>query len=160
MKTSMLLSIMMLMVIAFYGQGKSHKHMSNEAKILSVLEKYIIANETQNINLIEEIWATDEPILAFGTEAGECIEGWEELRNVYHRQFNTFSETYISARDQQININETGNAAWVSQILNYNFTLNGISRKYEGIRFTGVLIKKGNQWRLVQIHLSLPYYMR
>ncbi len=159
MKTSTLLLVMLLMGTFLYGQGKSPKFKQDEVKILSVLEKYIIANETQNIDLIEEIWAIDEPILAFGTEVGEKIEGWEELRSVYLRQFNNFSETYISARDQKININDTGNSAWFSQILNYNFTLEGISRKYEGIRFTGVLIKKGEQWRLVQIHLSLPYDM-
>ncbi|MDP2424006.1 MAG: nuclear transport factor 2 family protein [Bacteroidales bacterium] len=156
MKKLFTIALLLLLGSVLVAQESQKKRNEEEIKILLVLEKYIIANETQNLQLIEEIWATDEPIVAFGTDAGEKILGWEDLRNAYRRQFNSFKDTYISARNQTIRINETCTTAWFSQILNYNFLLEGVAKKYEGIRFTGVLVKKDGQWKLVQIHLSMP----
>ncbi len=152
----LLLILLFLAGSIMTAQNYTKKNNGEETKILLVLEKYILASETQNLQLIEEIWATDEPIVVFGTDAGEKILGWPDLKNAYRRQFNSFKDTYISARDQIVNINETGNTAWVSQILNYNFLLEGVSKKFEGVRFTGVMVKKSGQWKLVQLHLSLP----
>lgn len=152
-----LLTIALLLTgTVLFAQDNNKKRNEEEAKVLLVLEKYIIASETQNLQLIEDIFATDEPIVVFGTEAGEKILGWPDLKNAYRRQFNSFKDTYISARDQIVRINETGNTAWVSQMLNYNFLLEGVSKKFEGVRFTGVMIKKNGQWKLVQLHLSMP----
>ncbi|MBE0661229.1 MAG: nuclear transport factor 2 family protein [Bacteroidales bacterium] len=127
------------------------------AKINEVLDKYIIANETQNIRLIEEIWAIDEDIEAFGTAAGERIKGWEEIRKVFIHQFNTFTDTYISARNRSVHIDDSGAFAWVSQMLNYNYLLEGVQRKYEGVRHTVVLKKINGEWKMLQMHLSLPH---
>jgi ketosteroid isomerase-like protein len=116
-----------------------------------------VANETQNIKLMEEVWAIDEDIEAFGTAAGERLRGWDAIRKVFIHQFNTFTDTYISERDQIVNIDETGNVAWFSQMVNYNFLLEGTPKKYEGVRFTGVMKKKSGHWKLVQIHMSMPH---
>lgn len=148
-----LISIFMIPILAF---SQSAQQSSEVAKIRLVLEKYIRASETQDLELMESIWVNDESVVAFGTDVGERLQGWDELKKVYRRQFSTFRETYISARDQMIRLNDSGNTAWFSQILNYNFVLEGIAKKYEGIRFTGVMVKKGDHWKLVQIHLSLP----
>ncbi len=156
MKRLIHIAIFLSLCNLLYAQSPKAKRSEDEKNILNVLEKYIQANETQNLPLMEDIWAIDEPIMAFGTDAGEKIVGWHDLSQAYRRQFNTFKDTYISARDQTISINETSNTAWTSQILNYNFLLEGVAKKYEGIRFTGTLIKKGGEWKLVQMHLSLP----
>lgn len=157
MKKFIILIGMSLCFGLLMAQADQQTLKAEKAKILEVLEKYIVANETQNIKLMEDIWATDEDIEAFGTAAGERLRGWEAISKVFVRQFNTFTDTYISARDQIVNIDDTGNVAWFSQIINYNFLLEGVQRKYEGVRYTGVMKKKNGHWKLVQIHLSLPY---
>jgi len=130
---------------------------NDKEKILEVLDKYIIANETQNIKLMEEIWAINLDIEAFGTAAGERLRGWDAIRKVFVHQFNTFTDTFISARDQIVNIDESGKIAWFSQIINYNYLLEGVQKTHEGIRYTGVMKKIDDEWKLVQIHLSLPH---
>lgn len=157
MKKFIILIGMSLCFGLLMAQSEQQSLKAEKAKILEVLEKYIVANETQNIKLMEDIWATDEDIEAFGTAAGERLRGWEEIRRVFVRQFNTFTDTYISARDQIINVDEAANVAWFSQMMNYNFLLEGEQRKYEGVRYTGVMKKKNGQWKLVQIHLSMPH---
>jgi ketosteroid isomerase-like protein len=157
MKKHLTLIILLLCSTMVFAQLSEKEIREEKSKILDVLDKYITANETQNIRLMEEVWAIDEDIEAFGTAAGERLRGWSDIRRVFIHQFNTFTDTYISARDQIVNIDETGSVAWFSQMINYNYLLEGVHRKHEGVRYTGVMKKKNGQWKLVQIHLSLPH---
>jgi ketosteroid isomerase-like protein len=154
-----LLSVIYLLACCsfIYAQAEEKHHKEDMAKINDVLDKYLTANATQNIKHIEEIWAIDEDIEAFGTAAGERLRGWDDIRKAFIRQFNTFTDTYISARDRSIHIDESGKFAWVSQMLNYNFLLEGQQIRNEGVRYTAVLKKINGQWKMVQIHLSLPH---
>ena len=121
-----------------------------------VLEKYVIANERQDIGLVKEIWANSPDIVVFGTSGDDKFVGWSEIQDVMQRQFNTFKETYISVRDQVVNVSETGKTAWFSEIINYNYIYQGEPRQYEGLRFTGVLEKINDNWYIVQSHMSVP----
>jgi hypothetical protein len=125
-------------------------------KVTLVLEKYVIANEDQNLNLIKEVWASKPDIVVFGTNSDETIIGWEAIKNALQNQFKSIEDTYISVRDQRININETVNTAWFSEIVNYNYIYKGKPVKYEGLRFTGVLEKINGDWLIVQSHMSIP----
>jgi ketosteroid isomerase-like protein len=127
-----------------------------KAAIEFVLEKYVTANESQDMEIIKDIWCPSDRIVSFGTESGEKLIGIEAIRKAVQKQFNTFTDTYISKRDQIIEINETGNTAWFSEIINYNFILEGTPYSYEGLRYTGVLVKKDGKWKLVQTHMSVP----
>lgn len=124
--------------------------------IEDVLEKYIIANENQNFDLIEKIWATDDDIVLYGTNSDEKLIGFTNIRNAIQDQFNKIENTYITASDQYIKINECGNTAWFAESLDYNFMYGETAHSYGDMRFTGVLVKVDGQWRFVQAHLSLP----
>ena len=124
--------------------------------IEEVLESYIIANESQDFGLIEKIWAPNTDIILYGTDSHERLMGWTNIRNAIKSQFNLIEETYISASDQYIKISDDGKTAWFAETLNYNFVYNGEARSYEGLRFTGVVVKMDDHWRFVQAHLSLP----
>ncbi len=121
-----------------------------------VLEKYALANENQDLNMIEEIWCPSDSIVSIGTESGEILQGFSSIKSAVEKQFQAFSKTYISYSDQLINISKDGNTAWFSEIVNYNFILNEKAMSYEGLRYTGVLVKKDGKWKLVQTHISVP----
>ena len=125
-------------------------------KVSLVLEKYVIANEDQNLNLVKEVWASKPDIVVFGTNSDETIIGWEAIREALNKQFKNIESTYISVRDQRIGINETGNTAWFSEFVNYNYIYHDKPVKYEGLRFTGVLEKINGEWLIVQSHMSIP----
>ncbi|MBI9035164.1 MAG: nuclear transport factor 2 family protein [Bacteroidales bacterium] len=129
-------------------------------KVELVLERYIIANETKDIDLVHQVWAPDKDIVVFGTESNEKLIGWEAIKRVVERQFDNFEDVYISASDQVIKVNCHGNAAWFSEILDYNYTFNEKAYAFEGIRFTGVMEKQGEDWLIVQSHLSVPFVPR
>jgi len=125
-------------------------------KVALVLEKYVLANEKQDIDLVHEIWASSSDIVVIGTNSDEKIIGWEAIKGVLQRQFDSFEDTYISVHDQVIEMNETGNTAWFSEILNYNYIYQGDAVQYEGLRFTGVLERSNGEWFIVQSHMSIP----
>jgi hypothetical protein len=122
----------------------------------TVLEQYIIANEKQDFNLIQQIWSPDSDIILYGTDTDDRLVGWINIKNAIKEQFSQISDTYISVTDQYIKVNCTGNTAWFAETLNYNFIYKEQARKYEGMRFTGVLEKLDGKWMLVQGHLSVP----
>lgn len=127
--------------------------------IENVLEQYIIANEKQDLDLIQQIWSPETDIILYGTNSDEKLIGFTNIRNAFKEQFRQIKETYISASDQYIQVNECGNTAWFAETLNYNFMYNGEAHSYEGMRFTGVLVKLDGKWRFVQAHLSLPAHI-
>ncbi|MCF8308403.1 MAG: nuclear transport factor 2 family protein [Bacteroidales bacterium] len=151
----------LLMIIAIF-MAQSCRESCDKEKAVSdvqvVLEKYVIANENHNIDLLKDVWAQDDDIVIFGTESDEKLIGWKQVKNTFLRQFDAFDETYISVTDQNIKINCNGKTAWFSEILNYNYTTTeGKSKSFEGIRFTGVLEKRDGKWLIVQSHMSIPY---
>ena len=128
-----------------------------KSKIEIVLEKYVIANETQDMDLVHRVWAPQDDIVVFGTAGDEKLIGWEKISETLQKQFNLFEDTYISVSDQIITVNETGNTAWFSEVINYNFIYKGKPLSYEGVRFTGVLSKIEGEWHIVQSHMSVPH---
>ena len=125
-------------------------------QIKTVLEQYVIANQEQDFEIIEKIWAADENIIMIGTDSDERLVGWKMIEKAIKHQFKSFQETYITVSDQIIRINETGNTASFSELLAYNFIYKEEAKSFEGMRFTGVLEKIDGNWLLVQGHLSIP----
>ncbi len=129
-------------------------------KVENVLEKYVIAIENEDYLMIENLWDKGDSTMLLGTDSHERLMGWKSIRNAYRNQFNLLSDTYISVQDQYIRINCSANTAWFSQRMNYNFIYDSIAHSFEGIRFTGVLVKnEDNAWKMVQGHLSVPAHI-
>jgi len=156
MKKLVLLLVPVFLVISACQERECVDLNKEKEDIELVLEKYVIANEDQKIELAEEIWADDEDIVAFGTNSNEKLVGWKAIKNIIQKQFDTFSNTFISVDDQKVNINKSGNTAWFSALVNYNFIYDSIPLSYEGVRFTGVLEKREGKWVIVQSHMSIP----
>lgn len=159
--------ILLLAVLGFFAVSCTEYNKEKEEDVVIdlelekknvelVLEKYVIANETQEIGLVKEIWAPNEDIVIFGTDSDEKLIGWEQIKDALQKQFDTFEDTYISVRDQVVKVNNSGNVAWFSEVINYNYIYKGEAQSYEGIRFTGVLEKINGNWYIVQSHMSIP----
>lgn len=125
-------------------------------KVEIVLERYVIASEKQDLDLVQKVWAPDSDIVVFGTEGTERLTGWSQIQEAFRNQFEQLEQPYLSVRDQVININATGTTAWFSEVISYSFIRGNKSYNLEGVRFTGVLEKRDSTWYIVQSHLSLP----
>ena len=160
MKKSLLLLSAFIVFISCTNQNKNPSAVvdldQEKEKVALVLEKYVIANEKQDIEMVHDIWAPEPDIVVFGTNSDEKLIGWEAIKTALQRQFDSFQETYISIHDQIIKVDESGTVAWFSEIVNYNYIYQGENMQFEGLRFTGVLKKFGDDWLIVQSHMSIP----
>ena len=146
-------------ILLLLSCNNQHSKIDRAAEIIAiedVLESYVLANENQDFDLIQKIWAPDSDIISYGTDSDERLMGWTNIRNAIKKQFSSIEDTYISASNQFIKLNECGTTAWFAETLDYNFVYNGEARVYKGLRFTGVLVKTDDHWHFVQAHLSLP----
>lgn len=157
MKKIMTLLAIVLLVVSCKECPNELSIKTEKAAIEDLLEQYVIAIENEDLLKVENSWSASDSILMFGTDSDEKLLGWEKIRKAYLNQFNLISDTYISVNDQFIRINCTGNTAWFSQSMNYNFMYDSIAHSFDGIRFSGVCDKdEDGNWRLVQGHLSVP----
>lgn len=152
----LVVSSIFLLAVSCTNQTKKVDRAAELVAIEEVLEAYVLANENQDFNLAENIWAPDSDIILYGTDSDERLMGWTNIRAAIKTQFSHIEETYISVSNQFIKLSEDGNTAWFAETLNYNFVYNGEARSYRGMRFTGVLVKIEGHWRFAQAHLSLP----
>lgn len=72
------------------------------------------------------------------------------------KQFEAFSDSKISVSNQVINVNSSGQVAWFSEVMDWSMQTQGQQVDLKGLRLTGVLEKRKNQWLLVQMHFSVP----
>lgn len=151
-----LIIVAMLALMSACAQVKVKSKAAEITSIENVLEQYVLANENQDFDLFQKIWAPDADIILFGTDSDERLMGWVNIKNAVKEQYQTIEETYISVSDQFIKLSEDGSTAWFAEIINYNFVYQGEAKSYEGLRFTGVLEKMDGEWKFVQAHLSLP----
>jgi ketosteroid isomerase-like protein len=155
--TSFLFVLVSALILSSCSNCNEELNLIDETEAIeNVLEKYIIANEKQNFELIEEIWAPNPDIILYGTDSDERLMGWTNIKAAVKDQFSQITDTYISASDQFIKLNCTGNTAWFAETLNYNFVYKGEAKSYSGLRFTGVMEKMNGEWKIVQAHLSVP----
>ncbi len=158
MKNYLFFTLIALMMIGFSGCKEKVNKSEEIAKIRLVLDNHVIANETKNIDLIENIWAKRDDVIIFGTASDEKLVGWNEIKDTFEKQFKMFEQAYLSISDQSISVGDYGKTAWFSQKMDYNYTtVDGDAKRFEGVRFTGVLEKIDDQWFIVQSHLSIPY---
>ena len=131
---------------------------SAELKAISnLLEQYITANENEDLSLVEDIWAPDADIILIGTTKGSFLMGWNNILNAFKKQYDELDNIYITASEQYVKLNRSGNTAWFAEILDYNYMKDGKAKSLKGIRFTGVVQKcDDGKWRFVQTHLSIP----
>jgi len=122
-------------------------------KVVDQLEQFL---ETEDMELFSKIMAHDPDMVNFGTDAAERFVGWESLKELMQKQNASYENTKITVKDQVITVNTYGNAAWFSEVADWDLVAQGQPIKLQGSRFTGVLEKRNGDWVIVQFHASIP----
>ncbi|MDP3444460.1 MAG: hypothetical protein Q8T08_16500, partial [Ignavibacteria bacterium] len=94
---NLLFTIVLLLVFASCTNKKTETTKADEiVKIENLLEKYMIAIENEDYQMIENIWYPGDSSMLLGTDSKDRLMGWENIRQAYRKQFNVISDTYIS----------------------------------------------------------------
>ena len=142
-------------ILAISGCAEKVDIEAEKARVQSVLEQWVQADETEDMEMVSKIFAHDTDMVTFGTNAAERWVGWEALKEAYQKLLESIEDIDISARDQVIKVHDSGKVAWFSLIEDLNFVAQGESVNME-MRVTGVLEKRDGNWVIVQAHFSVP----
>jgi ketosteroid isomerase-like protein len=147
------------LVVAFLVLGACTQKVDIEAekaKVKIVFDQLLQVSETEDNELLNKIFAHDPDMVNIGADSAEYVVGWEPLRDAMHKQFASFENTKISARNQVIKVHDSGKVAWVSEIWDVSLVAGGQPVSLKGARFTGVLENRNGNWVIVQTHTSVP----
>ena len=99
MKKSVLLLFLLPLLSFQFCKGPAEPEYNPEkdlTAIRTVLEKYTIARENEDISIIEEIWSKNEDIILIGTDTDENYVGWEQIKKAIQKQFGSLESVLIS----------------------------------------------------------------
>ena len=128
---------------------------AEKARVKTALDQWIQAIETEDTELMSKVFAHDSDLVMIGTDPAEYFVGWEALREILQRWFETTDSVDLSVRNQAIKVHKSGEVAWFSQLIDWK-VIAPEEFTYEGIRVTGVLEKRNDNWVFVQSHSSVP----
>ena len=129
---------------------------AEKTSVKSVLDQFIQASETGDMELLSKVYAHDSDMVIFGTHANERIEGWDNLKKLMQQQFDSTGSSMYAVKNQVIKVHESGKAAWFSEIIDWELEYQGELVSMAGLRVTGVLEKRNGAWVIVQLHYSVP----
>lgn len=147
----------LILMPACMQNSQNNRKEEERSRVEALLGAYIHAIENKDYKTLENLWEEGDNTILLGTDSDERIMGRKNIGEAYSKQFELLSNTYIAVQDQYIRLNQSANTAWFSQRMNYNFMYDSVAHSFEGMRFTGVLIKDDhNNWKIVHAHLSVP----
>lgn len=131
---------------------------AEKPKIQSILDQYVQAWKTEDIEIFAKIFAQDEDMVVVFADKAEPLIGWYSFKEAINEWFESVeSEGFnVSFRDQLIKVNASGNVAWLSCIEDGNFIYQDQPVSIEGGRVTWGLEKRNGNWVIVQAHYSFP----
>ncbi len=125
-------------------------------EVLSVLEDYQTAHETQNIDLLRNCFSPKSDIIILGTDEKELWVERESLLQEQQRFYESVDEVKLSVRDKVVKMCPTGLSGWFYMRVNWFVKSGDDKYTLENIRTTGVMNKEDDQWGIVMMHTSMP----
>jgi len=129
---------------------------SEKTAAKDVIHKLLESYELEDMDLHASIMAQDEDMVNFGTDVAEHHIGWEAWKESHLAQWAAIDKTEITSTDLVVSLAETANVAWFSDITNWTLIIQSDTMTVNNVRFTGVLEKREEKWKIVQVHASIP----
>lgn len=152
------LILLLVAVISLAGcAGRERLDLDAEkVKVQIALDKYLKAVSEADIAVIETLVDTGSDTVAIGIGPSEFFTGWNSIKESLARSLNLLSASEASVADQVIKVYPDGRIAWFSETLSLNFMAGGKPVTLEGVRFSGVLVKKNDgRWVIANSHISI-----
>ena len=131
-------------------------HVAEREAVIQVIDNYSKAHEERDLTLLMSCFSDDPDIIILGTDEDEL---WVDKMSMGERQkiaYETFDKLTLSVRDRMIKMNQSGTQAWFYMKVNWYVESGGKEFSINGVRTTGVLEKQNDQWKIVQLHTSMP----
>jgi uncharacterized protein (TIGR02246 family) len=125
------------------------------AQVATVMDQFPKAWETKDMARVTQIMAHDPEMVLFGTDAAERLVGWVQIKSSCERQFAALEKVKVAVHDRVIKVSRGGDAAWVSELWDFDVVSGGQPANVKNMRATFVLERRQGHWLIVQGHLSV-----
>ena len=124
---------------------------------LSVIKETILSIyrgfESLDAEKLDSNFDHSPDLVAFGTDWDEKFVGWEQYKDVHEVQFDALRSFKFEARELDVKVND--GIAWVSDRPHWEIETRDGEKISEDVRITAVLKKIGQDWKVVQWHVSV-----
>lgn len=135
-----------------FGQGSDL--VAEKTKISSLCDQYAKAWATEDIDKFSALFAHTGDLVIF--DGSSTYHGWEAWKNRLVSSFPSANDVKVSFRDQKIQINTTGDAAFLTATEDVSYAENGKSFSFKGMRVTWILVNMDGKWVIIHGHWSVP----
>ena len=129
---------------------------AEKAEVKALIDDFVLGWETDDSELFSKIFAHDDDMTMFGTDAAEHFVGWEPIKESIQKQFDASENIQVATRELSIKVHKSGEVAWVSYLMDLKGESMGEPFSIEGMRITVVMEKRNGNWLIVQVHASVP----
>ena len=116
------------------------------------VKAYFDALISSDAETLTEMMLPATHYVKIGTDAGEVVEGTDEIATYY--QNHVASTEDFSIKFINLDVQERRNVAWFYTRQVWKLKWQGVAEEFE-MRMTGVLEKNDDSWKFAQIHASI-----
>jgi ketosteroid isomerase-like protein len=133
------------------------KTMSAEEAVIGAVKEFMSAFARGDLAAMKEVCAHDEAMVFFGTHARHNLFGWPAFERLLVGEFAILEDVRITIEDEQVWVAPGGDvASAATAALTFEATREGQRMSVSGIRMTCALARRGDRFRVVQMHWSVP----
>ena len=151
-----LLSIPIFLLLIFSCSTKQVDLESERQQVKMVLDDFIVAHETKDLDLLSSCFSAKPDILILGTDKDELWVDKKFMVDAQRRAYAAFDKVKLSVREKVLKMDKSGKTSWFYMKVDWFVESKGEKYKFDDVRTTGVLENVGGNWQIVQIHTSLP----
>jgi hypothetical protein len=122
----------------------------------TVVDGFWRAVSDQDVGLLSRIIANDDALIVFGTDATERWVGSSAFLTAEEQMMQAFDVERLNRREETFQIHSHGGVAWFSTVFDIEISVDGELASLEGLRTTGVIEERDDDWVIVQLHTSVP----
>lgn len=151
-----LLSIPIFLLLIFSCSTNQVDLESERQQVKMVLDDFIVAHETNDLDLLSSCFSVKPDILILGTDKDELWVDKKSMVDAQRRAYAAFDKVKLSVREKVLKMDKSGKTSWFYMKVDWFVESKGEKYKFDDVRTTGVLENVGGKWQIVQIHTSLP----
>lgn len=150
------LSVPVFLLLIFSCSSDRVDLESERQQVKVMLDDFILAHETKDLDLLSSCFSDKPDILILGTDNDEFWVDKVSMVDAQKRAYDTFDKVKLSVREKVLKMEKSGKTSWFYMKVDWFVESKGEKYKFDDVRITGVLENVGGKWQIVQIHTSLP----
>ncbi|MFP2897737.1 nuclear transport factor 2 family protein [Corallococcus sp. 4LFB] len=120
---------------------------------------FVEAYERGSVEALSRLFWHDDDIVVVGTHSNLHFIGWQQVEHSFRTQFGSLRDLRVTLRSEQLwhgGAAPSTMACLTVSAMDVSFVGGSGPVTFEGIRVACAFERRGTEWRMVQMHWSLP----